>query len=224
MDDTPYGTSQWVEYYQVKYACGYGTNTYKNEYGQIKDIPKIGDMLICTQNGYVYKVAGFNEAAKRIAVWYVAGAKTDQTFDPTSEKAQSGMALAPQFDILNTRISNSYEQLFNLFGFSEGTSGNWTYRKWNNGRIECWSTVSHNFGNMSATGALYNEVLSISLPDGMFKTTPSYAFGNLDLVGSVNVVLWRSTNSTLSVNVNTAISWGSDNYCTISLYVVGKWK
>lgn len=74
LDDTSPPTSQWVEYYQVKYACGYGTNTYKNEYGQIKDIPKIGDMLICTQNGYIYKVAGFNEAAKKIAVWYVAGA------------------------------------------------------------------------------------------------------------------------------------------------------
>lgn len=70
----PYGTSQWVSYNQVKYGCGYGANTYKNEYSQEKEIPKIGDMLICTQNGYIYKVAGFNEETKTIAVWYIAGA------------------------------------------------------------------------------------------------------------------------------------------------------
>lgn len=70
----PYGTSQWVSYNQVKYGCGYGTNTYKNEYGQEKEIPKIGDMLICKQNGCIYKVAGVNEANKTFAVWYMAGA------------------------------------------------------------------------------------------------------------------------------------------------------
>ncbi|MBQ6815736.1 MAG: hypothetical protein IJP26_00700 [Clostridia bacterium] len=72
LKDTPYGTSQYLYYYQVKYACGYGSVKYgpaDNNY-----IPKIGDMLICTQNGYIYKVAGINEKEQTIAVWYMSGA------------------------------------------------------------------------------------------------------------------------------------------------------
>ncbi len=72
LTDAPYGTSQWVQYMQVKYGCGYGEVKYGPTDYDVR--PKIGDMLICTQNGYIYKVAGLNEEAKTIAVWYMAGA------------------------------------------------------------------------------------------------------------------------------------------------------
>ena len=98
LKDIPYGTSQWLYYYQVKYGCGYGSDTYKNQYGQIKEIPKIGDMLICTQNGYIYKVAGLDEAEQKLAVWYMSGVTVDQVFDSESENSQSGIAVSQAID------------------------------------------------------------------------------------------------------------------------------
>lgn len=63
---------QWVNYTQVKYGCGYGANTYINQYGQEKEIPKIGDLIVCTTNGYLYKVAGINESNQTICCWFIS--------------------------------------------------------------------------------------------------------------------------------------------------------
>lgn len=63
---------QWVQYNQVKYGCGYGVNSYIDENNERKPLPKIGDLIVCTTNGYLYKVAGINESNQTICCWFIS--------------------------------------------------------------------------------------------------------------------------------------------------------
>ena len=61
---------QWLTFKQAYYACGYGGVTYGE--GTYDNRPKIGDMLICRPNGYIYKVAGVQEESQTICAWFIA--------------------------------------------------------------------------------------------------------------------------------------------------------
>ena len=61
---------QWLTFKQAYYACGYGGVTYGE--GTYDNRPKIGDMLICRPNGYIYKVAGVQEKSQTICAWFIA--------------------------------------------------------------------------------------------------------------------------------------------------------
>ena len=63
-------------------------------------------MLICNKNGYIYKVAGINEKNQTIEVWYLSGAIVDQTFNPASTNAQSGVAIQGLVTTLNSVIQD----------------------------------------------------------------------------------------------------------------------
>lgn len=52
-----------------------------------------------------------------------------------------------------------------------GTSGGWTYRKWNSGIAEAWrKTTSTNLGTQGTINGWYWRIYTIALPSGLFKT------------------------------------------------------
>lgn len=53
----------------------------------------------------------------------------------------------------------------------QGTSGIWTYRKWNSGIAECWGKTSVASTTYSANGGYKN--VTESLPSGLFNAIPS---------------------------------------------------
>lgn len=111
----------------------------------------------------------------------------------------------------------------------QGTSGIWTYRKWNSGIAECWgSRVITGVKVDQAWGNLYNA----DTPDAIaypftFTSTPV----EVACMGSNNMSLWMACSS-----INTSASTGkyfamrpntasTTTYTvTINYQVVGRWK
>lgn len=60
----------WLTFKQAYYGCGYGGVTYGE--GTYDNRPKVGDMLICRTNGWLFKVAGVNETKQTICAWFIA--------------------------------------------------------------------------------------------------------------------------------------------------------
>ncbi len=56
----------------------------------------------------------------------------------------------------------------------QGTSGIWTYRKWDSGIAECWGTMSKSFSSWASWGHIYetNTSVSANYPTGLFTTAP----------------------------------------------------
>lgn len=55
----------------------------------------------------------------------------------------------------------------------QGTSGIWTYRKWNSGIAECWGEVTVNTAITDALGAMYMTTTNyFSWPDALFSAAP----------------------------------------------------
>lgn len=59
--------NNWVQFNQVYYGCGYGTDK-DDDY----TIPKVGDLLICKPNGWLFKVAGVQKEKNNIVAWFIA--------------------------------------------------------------------------------------------------------------------------------------------------------
>ena len=56
---------------------------------------------------------------------------------------------------------------------SEGTSGNWRYRKWASGVAECWGEVTASASITDAIGSMYMTVTNyFSWPNALFSAPP----------------------------------------------------
>lgn len=56
----------------------------------------------------------------------------------------------------------------------QGTSGGWTYQKWNSGIIKAWrQTTSTNLAADASINSWYYRIYNISIPSGLFKTVTS---------------------------------------------------
>ena len=70
-----------------------------------------------------------------------------------------------------------------------GTSGDWKYKKWGDGTVEAWGTVS--IGTYTGTQwvtNLYYQNTQVSVPSGIFSSTPSFA--NVTTIGALSGNGW----------------------------------
>ena len=111
-----------------------------------------------------------------------------------------------------------------------GSNGTWYWRKWASGKAECYGC--RNFGNMAvntAWGNLYrSDILTQSLPNGVFKRTPDVI--NINIV-SANFGGWicKHENTAPSaattgsfIFVRPASATVSPTY--IGFYIIGDWQ
>lgn len=105
----------------------------------------------------------------------------------------------------------------------QGTSGIWTYRKWNSGVAECWGYYSIN--NVSA-GATFSPLVVrtfsgyITLPSGLFTAHPQ-AFASGQWGSQYSVV---SVQSTTFTEITLSLMSMSAGNLTAHLYAIGKWN
>lgn len=83
------------------------------------------------------------------------------------------------------------------FIVEQGTSGIWTYRKWNSGIAECWGTHSWTVTQWGAWGSAYESNESyVNYPTNLFISTPWFqATGGCDEtdhVGLMSIEVWTS--------------------------------
>lgn len=110
----------------------------------------------------------------------------------------------------------------------EGASGNWTYRKWENGVSEAWyyeSLGEIELRSLSSFGVWSNDsynARNIDFPSNLFNSTPmavcnvysnGYTFCQVASATKDSMVyrIWASSGTTI-------------NNVGIVIYVIGKWK
>lgn len=109
----------------------------------------------------------------------------------------------------------------------QGVQGDWTWRRWSSGVLECYTTISlTNQSITSKIGVLYYVLANIALPFTFSDTTP-WVIGTANAKGN--------TKALLSVNIRNTSSTAID-YCVVSasslkgvavdvdLYVRGTWN
>lgn len=107
----------------------------------------------------------------------------------------------------------------------EGTSGIWTYRKWNSGIAECWGNSAVASNAYAANGG-FKQVVQ-SLPTGLFNVTPNSVTVSGKIDGTAQTMMGftapSNANSVQTYLVNRA---GSAVTATGIVYwsVKGTWK
>jgi len=110
------------------------------------------------------------------------------------------------------------------FVVAQGTQGDWTYRKWNNGFAECWRNVSVTPGNVNA-----NNSIQMDLPFAFANTnynvtiTPAKAAMYVDRWGDCatnGTITHTTTNFTMAYNY----AYGTAYAVSFNIVVNGKWK
>ncbi|MFR1698803.1 MAG: pyocin knob domain-containing protein [Anaerovoracaceae bacterium] len=104
----------------------------------------------------------------------------------------------------------------------EGTEGNWVYRKWNNGRAECFGSASPTTISQGTEGGLYFRNCSQNFPSGLFVTAPicvPAAVGNW-----IGGALTSANTSKDSWNGYIWTSTHNETSLWLHMYANGRWK
>ena len=107
----------------------------------------------------------------------------------------------------------------------QGTSDNWTYRKWNSGLIEMMGYVTISLGSTwTSVGGHYRYVTSVTMPFSIPYTKRIECFGTGSVSGCI--VLAHNGNTTLDANKVEVIAYkeqsGSATYsCKMNIKVSG---
>ena len=77
-------------------------------------------------------------------------------------------------DILWAKVDGASASFQADYIVEQGTSGNWTYRKWNSGISECWATVSVEVTSYQAWGNQYYSTpyCTATFPTDLFVSIP----------------------------------------------------
>ena len=138
------------------------------------------------------------------------------------------ISLKNTLEAIKTKLSAHDKALSVDYIVEQGTSGIWTYRKWNSGIAECWGN-SGDYGNVSissAWGSIYDsetDVGSIAYPSNLFLSTPTFLVtGQNAPIISVETGGGSSTQTPRLYLVRPA--QGTAVNPILSLYARGKWK
>ncbi len=110
----------------------------------------------------------------------------------------------------------------------QGTSGIWTYRKWNSGIAECWGSVYAQKDCTTAWGNMYDSgtVASQSFPNGLFTSEPTLT---LTVTGHSTATLQLETSGAVTAertcNYYYTMPYSSTGVqATVYFQAIGRWK
>ena len=155
-----------------------------------------------------------------------AGAELDMTTDEIAE-------INTSIGTTGNRLANFLKSMALKLGLiadyivEQGTSGIWTYEKWNSGKAVCWGTIRGATGTFTShgIGVYYSKAISTSLPNKLFSTV-SYAIPTM-ISGGGGLLLPRASGVSVSVVLVDFIRFygGSDSLnIQYAVEVKGKWK
>ena len=110
------------------------------------------------------------------------------------------------------------------FIIEQGTSGIWTYRKWNSGIAECWGKSAPSAQISTAWGTGYaSAVLAATYPSGLFIDVPSVQLTNAASWEAIPMG-YTHTKDSISYQLFRASSMGSGQTFSVSIHAIGRWK
>lgn len=107
----------------------------------------------------------------------------------------------------------------------QGTSGIWTYRKWNSGIAECWGRGSATLSNYATANGFYGYNTTFSLPSGLFisGSVPTHTYtASVGTAFAIPASGISTSNTDIHVYALTNVS-GSQS-CVFDMVVKGRWK
>lgn len=110
----------------------------------------------------------------------------------------------------------------------QGTSGIWTYRKWNSGVAECWGTSARSnvaMGQWGSSSLYYGTITADSWPSGLFTSAPNANM--FARVSGGNGWLTQTTNMTASstgTRYVIGVSSTALSAVNVIVYAYGRWK
>lgn len=110
----------------------------------------------------------------------------------------------------------------------QGTSGIWTYRKWNSGISECWGTSTRSnvaMGQWGSTVLYYGTITADSWPSNLFTSAPNANM--FARVSGGNGWLTQTTNMTASTTGTRYVIGVSNTTLSavnIVTHAIGRWK
>lgn len=104
-----------------------------------------------------------------------------------------------------------------------GTSGIWTYRKWNSGDAECWGEYSATLTHYYASGGFYGYWGTIQLPFNFTKVNCKTYTAQVGAGFAIPASsTWSDGNGKVAFHV--LATYSGTQTVTIRMTIKGKWK
>lgn len=109
----------------------------------------------------------------------------------------------------------------------QGTSGIWTYRKWNSGIAECWGIKDSQVTQWDTWGNLFEGAPAVqeNFPSGLFISAPLFYVTATAWAGLAGVETWKEPTATQTPILNvirpSTVGAGTVHF---NMYAKGKWK
>lgn len=106
----------------------------------------------------------------------------------------------------------------------QGTSGIWTYRKWNSGIAECWGTHIETLSSYYTFTPFYAYYTTVTYPSGLFTAKPMLRYG-VAIGSGFSVAAGNMVGSATQTNLYALASTGGDSQsCSFDIHAIGRWK
>ena len=125
-------------------------------------------------------------------------------------------------------LVNAINELSVDYIVEEVTSGIWTYRKWNSGIVECWTTttIEFTFTSTKVWGSVYESPLTYyNYPTNLFINDPNVIIQKSGGSGGwLEIGTGSSTARTPGIYIVYPVEKTSSTTAYISIYASDKWK
>lgn len=115
-------------------------------------------------------------------------------------------------------IDSKIKGAFGDFVVEQGTSGNWTYRKWNSGIAELWGILNH-----TSASTDYSE-FRVAYPFAFISTPVVVVSADGQGGYAKTIAPYNNTSSKTEAAITYKNSLGSSLYSQFNVHVIGKWK
>lgn len=128
-----------------------------------------------------------------------------------------------QVDILWAKVDGASASFQTDCIVEQGTSGIWTYRKWNSGVAECWGEYETTITHYASAFGGYAYNTSVDYPTGLFISAPQYTYSAK--VGSGFALTGTRTGVSKDYANLYAVCTASGSQATSwDISVKGRWK
>lgn len=170
--------------------------------------------------------------AGKLTVDYSAGSLTDTNWEYIKQTYTRSDQPNSWYRMISRKGSKTWEfgdwERFSAdYIVEQGTSGIWTYEKWNSGKAVCRGTIQGATGTFTShgIGVYYSKAISTRLPNNLFSTV-SYAIPTM-ISGGGGLLLPRTAGVSVSVvQVDFVRFYGGSDSLNIqyAIEVKGRWK
>lgn len=166
--------------------------------------------------GYVSGVAIVNVTSSTVKMRIICAGSTSTTYTATERGCIKAVKVYESLTDTGVAVDYVVEQ---------GTSGDWTYRKWNSGVSEGWYKHTYTGVNISSDFGVLKEgkvTDGIDYPTGLFNDVPtlSCTFTSAVFVEFISVGTASRTGAIYGVRPNTLTTAN----VPVNLYAIGTWK